>query len=124
MSAGGFTRLPRFCPPMWKLMDSPASCAAAHNESQCGSQSAGWPKSCGWLGNSTARCPARALRTTSATHASRSQNGSAITASRRPLSALHQSMRKSLYARMHSSLSSGSSSRVTKVCEPKPPTLG
>ena len=82
---------------MWKLIGSPASCAAAQSGFQCLWHKAGWSaKSCGWLGKSTALWPFAALRCNSEMLAGRSQNGSAITGTNRLASALAQSIRKSL----------------------------
>src|SRR5215207_4669519 len=71
----------------------------------------GWSYACGWLQKFTARCPSSMPRRSSVIARSMSQNGIAVTASRRSGSALHQSWRKSLYARTHCATSSRSPKR-------------
>ena len=61
--------------PMWKLIDSPISCACAQKRSQCASDSGGRPKSSIRPGNTTPLCPRVAERSISTIVASRSQNG-------------------------------------------------
>ena len=108
---------------MWKWIGSPASCATDHNGSQWWSPRIGSPYRCGSPVNSTPRAPAPASRSISATVVGTSQNGVAITGSSRRASAAHHSVRKSLYACTHASLSASSvSSR--KFSLPNPATLG
>jgi hypothetical protein len=82
--------------PMWKLIGSPASCAAAQTGSQRRSARNGRPKFCGSPVNSTPRCPSAAQRSISATVSATSQKGVAMTGISRRGSADTHSTRKSL----------------------------
>ncbi len=82
--------------PMWKLIGTPASCAAAQKGSQWGVASDGSPQVSGCEQASTALWPFATARSTSFTHSFTSQKGMAATGTSRFGSAPHHSARKSL----------------------------
>src|SRR5580700_9444175 len=110
-------------PPMWKVIGTPASCAAAQRGSQCGSDSDGSPYESGWLQKFTPLWPFSTQRSSSVTAKSRSQKGVDITGISRDGSAEAHSTRKSLYARTHAVTSSRSPS-LRKYPDPNPATFG
>ena len=81
---------------MWKFTGWRSSWAVAHIGSQCGSVRCGRPKADGSWEKTMPRWPIASQRSISARVASRSQNGSVVTAMSRSGAALHHSVWKSL----------------------------
>ncbi len=83
-------------PPRWNEIGLPVSADTRHSGSQCGSPSSGRSKRWGSPENRIARWPSPAPRSTSATVASMSQNGTAVTGSSRSGSVAAHSVIQSL----------------------------